>query len=216
MRAPLPSLALATNVSSSSLGKATMLGIVGSIAKRGLAVFLIGASLACGAVTDPSGVASSRSPNGPTLAIPPGPYTAGQSYFGRNNYIEYIAGNAPVIYSAPHGGDLTPSEIPDRTAGSCGGSATTSKDLNTQELVRAMRTEHFTRYGSYPHIVINRLHRKKLDANRDLLEGACNDAEAQIAWNEFQDFINVAKNAVLAASGKGWYMDMHGHGHSIQ
>lgn len=152
----------------------------------------------------------------PRLAIAPGPYTPGQSYFGRNNYIEYVAGNAPLIYTAPHGGSLTPGEIPDRTAGNCGGSATTTRDLNTSELVRAMQARHFARFGNYPHIVINHLHRRKLDANRDLLEGACSDPEAQIAWQEFHDFIGVAKSAVLAVSGKGWYMDMHGHGHSIQ
>jgi PKD repeat protein len=152
----------------------------------------------------------------PQLAIPAGPYTPGQSYFGRNGYIEYVAGNAPVIYSAAHGGSLTPSEIPDRTAGTCGGAATTTTDLNTQELVRTMQARHFARFGNYPHIVINRLHRRKLDANRDILEGACADAEAQIAWNEFQDFIDVAKTAVLSATGRGWYMDMHGHGHEIQ
>lgn len=43
-------------------------------------------------------------------------YVAGQSYFGRNGYIEYVAGNAPVILTAPHGGSLTPTGIPDRTA----------------------------------------------------------------------------------------------------
>src|SRR6185503_11269225 len=193
-----------------------MLEIVGSIAKRGLAVFLVGASLACGAVTDPPGVASSGPPNGPTLAIPVGPYTPGQSYFGRNHYIEYVAGNAPVIYSAPHGGPLTPSEIPDRTAGNCGGSATTTTDLNTIDLVRAMQARHFARFGTYPHIIINHLARRKLDANRTAEEAACGDAEALIALGEWHDFIDVAKAAVLQASDHGWYMDMHGHGHSIQ
>jgi hypothetical protein len=152
----------------------------------------------------------------PAFAIPPGPYVPGQSYFGRNNYIEYVAGDAPVIYSAPHGGALTPSEIPDRTAGNCGGSATTTTDLNTIDLVRAMRARHFARFGTYPHLVINHLARRKLDANRTIEEAACGDAEAEIAFDEWHDFIDVAKAAVLQASGRGWYMDMHGHGHSVQ
>ena len=172
------------------------------------------ASLSCGEVTDPSSVV--RPPGEPSLAIPPGPYVPGQSYFGRNNYIEYVAGNAPVIYSAPHGGPLTPSEIPDRTASRCGGEATTSTDLNTIELVRAMRARHFVRFGTYPHIIINHLARRKLDANRTELEAASGDAEALIALGEWHDFIDVAKTAVLQASGRGWYMDMHGHGHSVQ
>ena len=58
--------------------------------------------------------ASSFSVTGPPV------YKAGQSYFGRNGYVEYIAGNTPVILSAPHGGALTPTTIPDRTASACG------------------------------------------------------------------------------------------------
>ena len=44
-------------------------------------------------------------------------YIPGEIYYGRNNYIEYHAGEVPLIFSAPHGGNLTPSEIPDRTSG---------------------------------------------------------------------------------------------------
>lgn len=152
----------------------------------------------------------------PSFAIPAGPYTPGQSYFGRNNYIEYVAGNAPVIYTAPHGGTLTPSEIPDRTSSTCGVSPTTVSDLNTADLVRRMQAAHFARFGTYPHIIINNLHRRKLDANRPVGEAACGDAEAIIAYDEWHDFIAVARNAVLQSEGKGWYMDMHGHGHDIQ
>jgi hypothetical protein len=169
----------------------------------------------CSGITDPPSRVA-RVPGAPAFAVPPGPYTPGQSYFGRNNYIEYVAGNAPVIYSAPHGGALTPSEIPDRTAGNCGGDATTSTDLNTIELVRAMQARHLARFGTYPHLIINHLARRKLDANRTALEAACGDAEALIALGEWHDFIDAAKATVLQASGRGWYMDMHGHGHSIQ
>jgi hypothetical protein len=41
-------------------------------------------------------------------------FIPGVSYFGRSNYIQYVAGDLPMIISAPHGGSLTPSEIPDR------------------------------------------------------------------------------------------------------
>lgn len=185
----------------------------------GTRVFAIPAiviALGCGGITDPPSGVRPGSLGGPASAIPPGPYLPGQSYFGRNNYVEYVAGNAPVIYSAPHGGALTPSEIPDRTASSCGGSATTTTDLNTIDLVHAMRARHFARFGTYPHIVISHLARRKLDANRTAGEAACGDAEALIAFGEWHAFIDVAKAAVLQASGRGWYMDMHGHGHSIQ
>ena len=183
---------------------------------RVMAISVIIIAIGCGGVTNPPPAVRGGVLGGPSAAIPPGPYAPGQSYFGRNNYIEYVAGNAPVIYTAPHGGALTPSEIPDRTASSCGGSATTTTDLNTVDLVRAMRARHFARFGTWPHIVINHLARRKLDANRTEEEAACGDAEALIALDEWHDFIDVAKAAVLQASGRGWYMDMHGHGHSIQ
>ena len=169
--------------------------------------------VACGGATEPPGDVTTPPP---TSTIPPGPYTPGQSYTGRNGYIEYIAGNAPVIYTAPHGGDLAPTEIVDRTASRCGGSATTVTDLNTRELVVAMRQRHFARFGTYPHVIINHLARRKLDANRTETEAACGSPAALVAFNEWHAFIDVAKAAVVQTSGRGWYMDVHGHGHAKQ
>ena len=151
-----------------------------------------------------------------TPFIPAGPYVAGRSYFGRENYIEYVAGNAPVILTAPHGGALQPAEIPNRTANLCGGEATTVTDANTVDLVRAMQASFFARFGKYPHVIINHLARSKMDANRTEQEAACGDREATIALYEWHALIDSAKAAVLRTTGKGWYMDMHGHGHAIQ
>lgn len=140
------------------------------------------------------------------------PYTPGTSYFGANNYIEYIAGNMPIILSAPHGGLLSPAAIPDRTCTGC----STLNDFNTQELARALATALHNRTGCWPHLVINRLHRRKLDANRDLLEAADGDPIAGQAWVDFHDFLGEAKSAVSEHFGKGLYVDLHGHGHTIQ
>ena len=147
---------------------------------------------------------------------PPVSYVAGQSYFGRNSYVEYIAGNSPVILSAPHGGLLTPSSIPDRTASACGGSATTVTDANTQELARTMQARYAARFGTYPHVIISHLSRRKLDPNRLQPEAGCGNAEAAQALAEWHAYIDLAKTAVIAAHGKGWYMDLHGHAHAVQ
>lgn len=152
----------------------------------------------------------------PRPEIPPGPYQPGSSYFGRNQYIEYIAGDLPVIFSAPHGGTLVPVEIPDRVAARCGGTATTGRDLNTQEQARAVGAAFLAQTGRHPHIIINRLHRSKLDANRDLTEAACSDEEAGVAFEEFHAFLSIARDRVLADHGRGWYTDLHGHGHAVQ
>jgi hypothetical protein len=143
-------------------------------------------------------------------------YVPGQSYLGAHGYVEYVAGNAPVILSAPHGGALLPASIPDRTAARCGGSATTVTDRNTIELVRAMQARYFARFGRYPHVIIAHLARRKLDANRTPPQATCHNAEAEAALREWNGFIDAAKRSVLRSFGKGWYMDMHGHGHSIQ
>ncbi|WP_411279210.1 hypothetical protein [Gemmatimonas sp.] len=160
--------------------------------------------------------ATDTPPTGTPAPIPPLTYVAGQSYFGRSGYVEYVAGNAPVILTASHGGALSPSSIPDRTAGACGGSATTVTDANTQELIRSMQARYAARFGTVPHVVISHLARRKLDPNRLQPEAACGNAEAAQALSEWHSFIDAAKSAVLAGHGKGWYMDMHGHGHAVQ
>ncbi len=132
------------------------------------------------------------------------------SYFGRANYVEYIAGELPIIITAPHGGILRPEEIPDRTYG------TTVTDLNTVDLARAIDSAFVRRTEKHVHVIVVHLHRVKLDANRDIAEGAQGDAEATIAWQDFQRFVRDAKSAVDARYAGGFYVDLHGHGHDIQ
>jgi hypothetical protein len=142
--------------------------------------------------------------------VPAGPFVAGQSYFSRDDYIEYVAGNSPVVFTAPHGGSLSPSDIVTRNCGILG------TDTFTQELVRAMQSQYFRVTGKYPHVLINRLHRSKLDANRDRPEATCGDARAGVAWTEWHAMIAIARTAALqTGGGKAWYMDVHGHGHPI-
>jgi hypothetical protein len=66
------------------------------------------------------------------------------------------------------------------------------------------------------HVVIVHLHRVKLDANRDIIEGAQGDAEGTIAWQDFQRFVRDAKSTVHASHEGGFYVDLHGHGHDVQ
>ena len=137
-------------------------------------------------------------------------YVAGETYFGRNNYIEYIAGDLPIILSAPHGGYGIPSEIPDRTWGVLG------SDRNTQELARQIYEAVELGTGGQMHVVINKLARIKLDANRDAVEAAQGSRLAEEAWEDYHDFIERAKEVVTETYGSGLYIDLHGHGHRIQ
>lgn len=136
-------------------------------------------------------------------------YEPGVSYLGRNGYVEYIPGTLPVILSAPHGGSLTPDEIPDRSYGTLG------VDRNTAELTEAVREALIELTGHAPHVVISRLSRSKLDPNREIVEAAQGDPYAEQAWHEFQDWISTARTEVEQAFNRGMYFDIHGHGHAI-
>jgi N-formylglutamate amidohydrolase len=139
-------------------------------------------------------------------------YTAGNRYFGRNNYIEYRAGNLPIIITSPHGGRLEPTTIPDRNCAAC----TTVSDGNTLELAYQIDTAIQQVFGCFPHIVVNQLHRIKLDANREIVEAALGNADAETAWREWHNFIQNGKNQAKNAFGRGLLIDLHGHGHTIQ
>lgn len=140
-----------------------------------------------------------------------------QSYsqiaYGSNRYIEYHIGNLPIIISVPHGGNLTPSSIPDRTCND----AVTATDANTIELAQNIKLAFAKATGCNPHIIYCNLKRSKLDCNRNLADGACGNAIAETAWNEFYNFINTAQaSAQSQFGGKAFYIDLHGHGNPIQ
>ena len=133
----------------------------------------------------------------------------GVTYRGRNGYISYTPGTIPLILSAPHGGQLEPAEIPDRTEG------TMVRDSDTDLLVVAMADSIEAQLGGRPYVIISHLHRRKLDPNREIDEAAQGHPLAGQAYNEFQAFIGHARAAVEAGHGTGFYIDVHGHGHDI-
>ena len=138
---------------------------------------------------------------------PPVADVPGQSYFGRNGYVEYIPGELPVVLSAPHGGDLRPAEIDDRAFGTVG------TDRNTVELTLAVRDAMIELTGSAPSVIISHLARSKLDPNRDVDEAAQGNPFAEQAWAEFQDWTRRARSLIR---GEGMYFDIHGHGHPAE
>jgi hypothetical protein len=118
---------------------------------------------------------------------------------GLNSYIEWIPGELPLVLSAPHGGTLLPTDIPDRTSG------TTTRDLNTEELAREVADQFLARYGKRPHLIICRLSRRKLDANREIVEAAAGNPDAERAWREYHGFIEAAAAEVRRLPGIGFY-----------
>ena len=134
------------------------------------------------------------------------PYYADSVYYGREKYIEYFAGNLPIILSVPHGGREIPSEIPDRSWG------TMVTDDNTYEMSKVLMDTMEARFGARPHVILCRLKRRKLDANRDSLEAAQENRFAHRAWQEYHYYIGSAKKKIESEFGSGLFLDIHGHG----
>ena len=154
-------------------------------------------------------VASAALAASPPRADAPEEKIPGQSYFGTDRYIEYLAGDLPIVLTSPHGGRLKPDAMPNRTAG------VTDMDANTQELARALADEFFARTGHRVHLVASHLHRVKLDPNREIKEAAQGSAGAERAWSEYHAAIKGALAAAVARHGFAFLVDLHGHGHPI-
>lgn len=131
----------------------------------------------------------------------------GTRVLGSGGWIEYVVGNAPLLITAAHGGELAPASIPNRTFG------TFTSDLRTSELARELAELVATETGRRPHLVICHLDRSKIDCNRPIAEGAQGFPATVTAWNDFHAFVATAKQRMNAQHGRGLYLDMHGHGH---
>lgn len=140
------------------------------------------------------------------------PLQAGVTYEGADGYVAFTAGDLPLIVSAPHGGTLQPASIPDRS----GAGAVTVRDANTDLLAASIATAFDDAIGGTPHTVIVHLARIKLDANREIVEAAEGNTRAEQTWREFHGFLRAAREHVAAAHDRGFFIDVHGHGHEIQ
>ncbi len=167
-----------------------------------------------------------------------GNYLPGQSYVlkvsstdGKSSAtaIEYIAGDksSQLIISAPHGGGTSPSFMRSRTSSYSYGylspdpynndtGFSSTQDSKTKEMAVAIADSIKKITGIRPHLVINHLHRLKLDANRKVEVAAQGDKEAEKAWNAYMAYLEEAKNTVISNNGSGLLIDVHGNGHDPQ
>lgn len=122
------------------------------------------------------------------------------------NYIKYYQGNAPIILSAPHGGEIKPKEIKTRTKG------VFDKDDYTYELTELIIKEFYKQTGLTPYGVIADISRIKVDINRERKE-AYEDENASCTYNQFHDFIQSSKDEIDEKFSKGLYIDIHGQSH---
>ncbi|MEY2878144.1 MAG: hypothetical protein RLZZ15_524 [Verrucomicrobiota bacterium] len=134
---------------------------------------------------------------------------SGHAYFDADRYVEYVAGDLPVVISSPHGGRLKPDALPNRTGG------VTEMDVNSQELARAVADAFLARTGHHVHLVASHLHRGKLDPNREIAEAAQGNPLAERAWRDYHAAIAEALAAAVARHGFAFLVDLHGHAHPI-
>lgn len=128
-----------------------------------------------------------------------------------SSYVIFEPGNMPLIISVAHGGDQRPEQLPDRSCFD----AVHVKDEFTIELALEIQKE-FAKIGKKPFLVINELHRSKLDANRNRVEASCGDINAIAVWDLFHQYIQESRAQVQTMFNKGLYVDLHGHGNPKQ
>lgn len=126
--------------------------------------------------------------------------------------IKVSSGDVPLIISAPHGGTLTPNEIPNR---SCSG-ITTVRDRNTTELADEIKYQMIQDFGVEPYIVSALIHRKKIDLNRDVELATCGHTLGKEVWHEYHRKIEEAIQSAVEEYGAAIFIDLHGHGHEVQ
>ena len=145
---------------------------------------------------------------------------------GRSDVLIELKGPADPSYAlnlviaAPHGGSLKPDYIDTRS----GSGIVTSKDSYTLEMSELTANSLIRDCAGTPYVVINNLHRSKLDANRDLDEATAGIVrgldDAADAWRAFHTFITAAQELVKVKYGtsegstgligvNGLFFDMH-------
>ena len=162
---------------------------------------------------------------------------------GINSYTTYYQGTGPIIFLSTHGGSLKPDSIPERSDGcytsngdpecnwtpNCGTTnndeceAKVSADSGTYEIAHCLLSKTLLNTGTStltPHLIVNELHRSRLDANRQQEEAAQSNSEALQAWNEihidtFQatsehGWVYQAKQIANNKCGWGLMIDVHG------
>lgn len=129
-------------------------------------------------------------------------YIVGQSYFGENDYIEYIPGDLPILIASPHGGTLDTDHLPivlDR--GTDGGS----------QLSSLMTMDSIVEYtdGCRPHVILNHIRPRHFLGTNPMIYSSGSHPEANQAWSDYHNFVETAKAKIVEDWGAGHYFDMH-------
>jgi len=145
-------------------------------------------------------------------------------------YVDYTAGKINLILAVPHNGNQKPPNIPDRQPGckdeegvcrypgkeNCSKSkickVVTFADSHTKEIAKVAYDTFVENTGMIPHMVVNNVHRGKMDPNTPTIEGAAQgNNEAIDAYEAYHGTINTAKESFDGQPGL--LIDFHGQVH---
>jgi hypothetical protein len=129
-----------------------------------------------------------------------------------DSFTQVQYGNMPLIISVPHGGELAPTTIPDRSCANI----TTATDINCIELLQAIDSVFNADYAIKPYYVFTNLKRIKLDQNRDTAEATCSNQAIKKYWNNYHFSIDTCISKILIKYPQCLFIDLHGHGHTKQ
>ena len=148
-----------------------------------------------------------------------------------SNYIQHQQGTLALIITCPHGGYNKPSQIPERSSGClddnqecqfgefCSGASLSSdcraivtEDSFTREICVEMSKYIVEKTGELPHMVVNNLHRSRLDANREKTLAAQGNRIAEEAFDAYERAIEQSAKKIMDSFPKsgGLLVDIHG------
>lgn len=128
-----------------------------------------------------------------------------------SRYVTIRAGQAPIILSAPHGGDRLLPGVPERTnAGQRFFELV--RDQRTAELVDRIAYYLARRHSAAPYVVIARFERRHVDANRAAEDAYTppGDGGPKLVYDAFHNSLAGFSAEVAARWGRGIMLDIHG------
>lgn len=128
--------------------------------------------------------------------------------FDSATYVDFNAGTLPLILAVPHDGTDALPGVPERNGAGGTKNFNTSRDTNTALFARNVAAEIERQTGKRPYVVIMKLARKWVDANRKEINAFENEQAGQV-YRTFYARVAEAKREILANYGKGLLLDIH-------
>lgn len=147
-------------------------------------------------------------------------YKPGTTVWGSNRDTRFIVGDydCPIILASPHDG-VKIGAIPgilDSIRIRRHSSATIVRDIYVTELAEYTADSLKKLTGLRPHVIINEVTRSRVEPNRELADAYHTHKRADTIWTEYHNFMKIARKLVKRHVGKGFLLDLHGHGHTKQ